>query len=139
MSPAFVLDASITLAWCFPEEATAASSELLERMSHDRAAVPSLWFLEVANALVAAERRQRIKAEDAAEFLRLLDSFDLDVDDHAEFRAFGHIAGLARSHGLSVYDASYLDLARQRRLPLATLDLPLRSAADRIGIALLGL
>lgn len=41
---------------------------------------------------------------------------------------------LAAEHGLSAYDACYLELAVRRHLPLATLDLDLLAAMQRCGV-----
>ena len=43
---------------------------------------------------------------------------------------------LARTHGLSAYDALYLELAVRQQRPLATLDHKLRAAAQAEGITL---
>jgi predicted nucleic acid-binding protein len=57
---AFVLDASIALAWCFADEATPATDALLDRLADEEAIAPALWRIEVANALAMAERRGRL-------------------------------------------------------------------------------
>ncbi len=138
MTAAFVVDASVALSWCFHDEGTDVTRGLLERMSAETAAVPALWFLEMANALVTAERRGRITASLTAEFAALIAQFDLDVDDHSEHRALTHVLELARTHALSAYDGTYLDLAIRRRLPLATLDARLGAAAAKMGVEVLG-
>lgn len=139
MSASFVIDASVAMAWCFLEEATPATSELLDRMEAETAAVPAWWFLEVTNVLALAERKGRITAAQVAGFLALVEDFALEVDDQALARAFTHILPLCRSHGLTSYDAAYLDLAMRRGLPLASLDEQLRAAAEACGIKLLGI
>ncbi len=138
MSAAFVIDCSITMSWCFGEEATAASAEVQDRLVTQTALVPSHWFLEVANVLAVAERRKRITAAKSGEFLSLLDALDIEVDDRAASRAFPHVLPLCRRHGLTSYDAVYLDLALRRRKPLATLDRDLASAARKAGVGVLG-
>ncbi|HKE00140.1 MAG TPA: type II toxin-antitoxin system VapC family toxin [Planctomycetota bacterium] len=138
MSAAFVLDASLALSWCFSDEATAASRRIQDRLESETAVVPGLWFLEVANVLALAERRKKLTAAATAELVTLFGAFDLEVDDEASGRAFGHLLPICRAHGLSAYDAVYLDLALRRRLPLATLDDELRSAGRKLGLDLLG-
>ena len=138
MTPSLVLDGSVAMAWCFQNEATPATAELLDRMASEGAAVPAWWYLEVANVLALAERRQRITAAQVAGFIALLDTFDLVVDDQAPQRVFTALLPLCRSHGLSSYDAAYLDLALRRRLPLATLDQQLTHAATALSIEVLG-
>jgi len=133
-----VLDSSVALAWCFPDERSAATDAVLARLTAEPAVVPSLWFLEMTNVLAIAERKGRIVQTKAEEFVATIDSLILDVDYESSDRAFEHLYPLCRAHGLTSYDAAYLDLALRRRLPLATLDTPLRNAATSIGIPLLG-
>ena len=138
MSASFIIDCSITMAWCFGDEATPKTLQLLERLETDAVLVPSLWFLEVANVLAMAERRKRIAAAESDEFVSLLTKFQIEVDDQAHQRAFSQLLSSCRSHALTSYDAVYLELATRRRLPLATLDDPLRRAAKALGVKLLG-
>ena len=138
MSAAFVLDCSMTMAWCFPDEATSHSSMVLDRLENESALVPPHWFLEVTNVLAVAERRKRHTAEKSGEFLTRLEALEIEFDEDAPRRAFSHLLPLCRSHKLTSYDAAYLELAHCRRLPLATLDHDLRSAARKLGIEVLG-
>lgn len=138
MMDALVLDASAALAWCFPDEATAATRELQVILERVPAIVPWHWYLEVANAFALSERRQRITAARSAELIELLEAVDLRVEEDGPGRVFSHALPLARTHSLTVYDAVYLDLAMRLRLPLATLDEALRSAAQNVGVPLLG-
>lgn len=138
MSGMVVIDCSITIAWCFGDEATAGASKVQERLERDAALVPAHWFLEVTNVLAMAERRKRITAAVSIEFLNSLEALDIQVDEKSTRRAFSHLLPLCRQHGLTSYDAAYLDLALRRRLPLATLDDDLRSAARQLGLDLLG-
>ncbi len=138
MSASFVLDCSITMTWCFPDEATPASSRVQDRLAEETALVPAHWFLEVANVLVMAEKRRRIAPAVSEKFLDLLGTMDIEVDHEAPVRAFEALLPMCRRYGLTSYDAAYLDLAARRRVPLSTLDSNLRSAARRAGIGLLG-
>ena len=138
MSAAFIIDCSMTMAWCFADEATPKTSQVLERLDKESVLVPSLWFFEVTNVLAMAEKRKRITAEQSDQFLSLLTALEIEVDEQASGRAFAHLLALCRSHGLTSYDAVYLDLAMRRRLPLASLDAQLRRAAKAIGVKLLG-
>jgi predicted nucleic acid-binding protein len=138
VNPSFVIDASLAMAWCFPEEATTATHELLDRMEREAAAVPAWWFLEITNVLALAERKGRLSPAQVAGFIGLIGVFELDVDDQAPERAFTEILSLCRAHSLTSYDAIYLDLALRRQLPLASLDDDLRTAAQALGIVLLG-
>lgn len=138
MSAAFIMDCSITMGWCFPEEATRESSKLLERLEGETALVPAHWFLEVTNVLAMAEKRKRITAAKSTEFLTLLETMDIEADDEAAGRAFAQVLPLCRSHGLTSYDAAYLELALRRRLPLGSLDEELRAGAKALGVEVLG-
>jgi predicted nucleic acid-binding protein len=138
MSPSFIIDCSITMAWCFTDEAAPASTEIQDRLIAEAALVPSLWFLEVVNVLSIAERRKRISLADSTAFIELLGRLDIQSDDEVAERAFYRLPQLCRSYGLSSYDAAYLDLAIRHSLPLATLDDELRAAAKSVGITLLG-
>jgi predicted nucleic acid-binding protein len=132
-----VLDASIALGWCFPDEATVTTESLLGQVRDEGALVPEIWRFEVANVVVSAQRAKRIDADRSAEFFRLLDALPIRADTQAASRAFGPIYELARHEGLTAYDAAYLDLARWRGLPLATKDKELSAAAKRNGVRLL--
>ncbi len=130
----FVLDASMALAWCFEDESTPETESLLDRLSTDRAVVPCLWPLEVANALLVAERRKRVSGAKVAASLNVLRGLPISVDTETPARAFEGVLPVAREHGLSVYDAAYLELAIREGLPLATVDHGLKGAARRVGI-----
>ncbi|HZU89814.1 MAG TPA: type II toxin-antitoxin system VapC family toxin [Stellaceae bacterium] len=133
----FVVDASVALAWCFDDEATPASRALLDRFEREQAEVPSLWHLELANALALSERHRRITAARASEFIDLIDRLPIVADPETPTRALGAVLALARRERLSAYDASYLELAMRRGVPLATKDGPLAQAAQRVGVSLL--
>jgi predicted nucleic acid-binding protein len=138
VSASFILDCSLTMAWCFPDEATAATAGVQDRLEHETALVPAHWYLEVANVLTVAEKRKRITPAQAAEFLDHLTTLDIEADAESPARAFTHLPPLCRRYGLSSYDAAYLDLAIRRGLPLATLDDDLRAAARKAGVDVLG-
>lgn len=126
------------MAWCFADEATPAASALLDRLADEPVLVPSLWFLEVANVLAMAEKRKRISAGDSDRFLALLGTLEIEIDDEAHNRSFSDLLPLCRSHGITSYDAAYLDVALRHRLPLASLDDDLRRSAKTLRIKLLG-
>jgi predicted nucleic acid-binding protein len=125
------------MAWCFADEATAETWAILERFQSEKAIVPALWPLEVANVLLMAERRQRIKAAQAGAFIEQLSLLPIDIDDQTAPRALHEIYALAKTATLTAYDASYLELAIRRHCALATTDQALVAAADEAGIAIL--
>lgn len=136
MKPAFVLDASVALSWMFEDEKNAYAERILDSLAEKSAAVSDLWALEVANALMVAERRKRLTAKASEECLLLLSTLDIQSYPTPMGAVFSHLHRVARTHGLSVYDANYLYLAQHLRLPIATLDKQLRAAARHSNIPL---
>jgi predicted nucleic acid-binding protein len=133
----FVIDASVALAWCFDDEATKATRTLLDRFEDERAEVPSLWHLELANALAMGERKGRITPARASEFIALIDGLPIVIDERTPNFALSSVLELSRRQQLSAYDASYLELAMRRGVPLATKDDDLARAANHMGVTLL--
>jgi len=129
-----VIDASITMAWCFEDEANDAADAVLDGLRDDVAVVPAIWPLEVTNVLLVAERRNRLSEAQAGRFLALLEQLPIDVDDRGT--DLMEIVAAGRRHGLSSYDASYLVLAERLGASLATLDQRLADAADGAGVSL---
>ncbi len=130
----FVVDASVTLAWVFIDERTEFTNEILDRLHRTTAVVPVIWPLEIANVLINSERRGRIKRQETDEFLQFFSDLPIAVDDEAVRSTPGPIITIAREHNLSSYDASYLELAVRRGLPLAALDARLLAAASQLGV-----
>ena len=131
-----VLDASITLTWCYPDEQSDFAYRVLDALEHRQAVVPALWAIEIANSLVAGERRQRLTASDIARFFELLHGLSIETDTQTASRALSDTLQLARTHDLSAYDATYLELAMREGLGLATLDGRLERAAKAVGVEL---
>jgi predicted nucleic acid-binding protein len=131
---AAVIDASLALTWCFDDQATPETDRLLDRVRDDGAVAPGLWRLELANVLLQAEKRGRISAEDVEQRLRLIAQLRISIDSETNSRAWRDTIDLARSEGLTSYDAAYLELALRRRAPLMTLDRDLAIAARRRGL-----
>lgn len=133
-----VLDASMALAWCFEDEQTPAVMGLLDRVTETGGVAPLLWPLEALNGLLAAERRRRVAPEKRATLAAFLRDLPITLDGDTAERAWDATARLATHFQLTVYDATYLELAHRRRLPLASLDQDLRTAAKASGIDVLG-
>jgi predicted nucleic acid-binding protein len=138
LNPQFVLDCSIAMTWCFADEATSKTEALLLRLVDEVALVPSLWNLEVVNVLAVAERKKRLSAPASQAFLDQIAKFNLVTDTESAERTLKQLLPLCRAHQLTSYDATYLMLAIERRLPLATLDEDLRRAAKKEKLVLLG-
>jgi predicted nucleic acid-binding protein len=132
------LDASVAVAWCFEDEATAVTEGILDLLAKGTTVVvPAVWPLEVANAILSAERKKRINVAQAAAFLRRIAGFPISVDPIPLGRAFDQVLSVGRQHQLTAYDAAYLELALRETLPLATLDNDLRRSAEIAGVGLL--
>lgn len=133
-----VLDGSVTLAWCFADETTPAIDALMLRVAREGATAPAIWRLEVANGLRSAMRRGRVTKETRDGHLADLRDMNIESDPETDRFAWSTTLRLADRHGLTPYDASYLELALRLNLPLASLDRALRDAAQAEGVPLLG-
>lgn len=129
-----VLDGSAALAWCFEDEETEITKGFRQMVRAKGAIVPRLWRLEMANALLKAERRGRLAPIKTTFILGLLREMPIVIDDETDRRAFLETLQLARIHNLSAYDAAYLELALRKALPLATFDRALARAARSNGV-----
>ena len=125
-SVALVVDASVSAAWFLPDEATPFTEAVLSATASVEVWVPALWWLEIGNLLINAQRRQRISTAKRIELLAAAQALRLRVD--REPVALATIDALADRYRLSAYDAAYLELALRRQLPLATLDAALLAA-----------
>jgi predicted nucleic acid-binding protein len=133
----FVLDASVAVAWCFEDETTKFTEGVLDLISAGgEALVPSIWPLELANALLIAERRKRIALAKVTALLIRIAGLPISVRPTDLKQSFEQILSLARQQELSQYDAAYLELAVREGLPLATLDGELQRAAKAVGVEL---
>ena len=121
--------------WFFADEATPFTESLLDALSAQVLWAPALWVLECTNVLQSAQRRRRINADRRAEIAGELSALPVRLD--AETPDFVSLDRLAAAHGLSAYDAAYLELAMRHGLPIACQDGKLREAALQAGVALL--
>ena len=131
---AFVLDASVAIAWFVGKQATAYTNRLRLMAKREPLHVPTLWRLEVVNAVWALQRRGQISERAADTAVDLLSS--LVLTEHANERSMRETLALARRHSLSSYDVTYLALASDLGLPLACKDGPLRNALPAAGVKL---
>lgn len=131
MSDDFVVDNSVIMAWCFKDETNTYADQILDGLVHATGFVPAIWPLEVCNVLLVAERKKRISEAGSARFITLLAELPIVVEQESPERMTKEIFAIARKHKLSSYDASYLDLAMRKGLPIATLDNNLLAAAKR--------
>lgn len=136
MSP-FVIDASVALTWCFPDENATLAQHVADMFKRgDTAIAPSFWPHEILNALLVGEKRKRISKELMRSFLGDLATLPVVLEQFPAAIVFKRVQRLSRDHGLTAYDAAYLDLALEGGLPLATLDEDLVRACKKVRVSL---
>jgi len=138
MSDPFVADCSVGIGWIHPAQATDLTKRLMADAKDGVAVhVPSIWHLEIANALLVTVRRKLMTEAHRQAGLMLLGQLRLIIDLETSNVAFSAISDLAIKHSLSAYDAAYLELARRKSMALGSRDEPLRAAARKSGVKLL--
>ncbi len=132
---AVVIDASIASAWCFPDEQTDYTKAVFQAVSSSAVdpVAPRLWAYEIRNSVLMGLRRGRISKPDSEQFLASLNDLNVRLGEPA---SYDQVFALAQAHGLTVYDAAYLEIAMQERVPLASLDRQLVRAAGTVGVEL---
>lgn len=135
MNP-IVVDASIALAWCFPDEISDYAETVLVGLEGESMLVPGVWELEVANAILVGLRRKRLEMPGVEQFLSLIEQLAPMRDARPVVEHMRDVLPLAAEHGLTAYDAAYLELALRRHARLATLDGKLLAAARAAGVAI---
>ena len=133
----FILDCSVAMAWLFFDEGNDSTDALRKELVTEHAVVPALWPIEVGNALLAATWRGRISEEDWPRIRYDLKELPIEIDTDSCARVLDRVLPVAKDYKLSVYDATYLELAMRLSLPLATLDRQLAAAARGAGIEVL--
>jgi predicted nucleic acid-binding protein len=137
MTQAFVADASVAIGWVHPAQATSETAAMLDAIEAGALLeVPAVWPLEVSNALTVLVRRRKLAEEDRQTGLGWLRALPVRIDHEMASLAFSKLSELASTYKLSVYDATYLELAERRTLALACKDGPLRKAARQRGVQL---
>jgi len=129
-----VIDASVALAWCFPDEASDYADAVLVALEGRTVIVPAIWPVEITNALLVGERRKRIRQPEVRRFVELLKRLNILEDGQPFADTVSNILPLAREHNLSAYNAAYLDVAVRHGAALATLDAALQKASRAAGI-----
>ncbi len=136
----FVLDCSVAISWCLPDEVDAYAEAILDRLtSIERsivAVVLSIWSLELANVFLVSERRQRISQEDVATAISLINQLPIKVNSAISPEILNSILEIGRKYNLAAYDAAYLELAIRLDIPLATNDRRLIAASQQANIFL---
>jgi predicted nucleic acid-binding protein len=130
----FVLDCSMTMSWCFEDESNDYTDSILESLKNAKAIVPSIWSLEVANVLLLSKKHKRITDIECSSFMDALSVLPIFIDSSTTNRAMHSIFILANQVELTIYDATYLELAIREKIPLLTLDKQLLKAAKKLHI-----
>lgn len=132
----FVLDASITLSWFVDRPVAPYAAHIKQLLlGESQAVVPVIWRLEVANGFVMTERRGLSLPSDTTEMLQALDVVLQSIETAQDSVSIRRIISAAREFRLTTYDAAYLELAREQKLPIATLDRQIKAAAGQAGVA----
>ncbi len=130
----FVLDCSVAMAWCLADERSDYADAVLDGLCTEGAVVPAIWHLEVLNVLLMAERRGRSNTEKTQLVLDTLSRLPISIDRDTPSLESSGLVALARRHGLSSYDAAYLQISQREQIQIATLDRRRRAAANEIGL-----
>jgi len=131
----WVIDSSIALAWALPDETSKEAERFLSRVLVGNILwVPALWWYEMANALLMAQRRKRLTEAERIRLIELYRKLPIQTDMALDSDIMGRFHTLAIEYNLSAYDTAYLELAQRRGLGLATVDRQLRSAAQKAGV-----
>lgn len=136
-----VLDASMALAWLFPRQnpaEAALAEQALDELDTEDFVVPVIWYGELANAILRGERKGMVSLSQTAAFLAELDSAEIETDADSPRQRQSVVLALARAHRLTAYDATYLELALRKGVPLATFDTQLADAARTAGVRVFG-
>lgn len=132
----FVLDCSVTMAWCYEDESSTETDAILEKLKLCTAVVPTIWPLEVANVLLLSKKNGRITDVHSASFIDALAALPIVVDSSTTSRAMSSVLVVAEQTQLTIYDAAYLELAMREKIPLITLDKAMIKAAKKLGVHL---
>jgi len=132
----FVLDNSVVTGWFLADQANAYTESIARLLENDKALVPALWQLELANVLKTACTRGKLSTDAARQILDTLALLPIDIDA-GPAPGQRQLFELAMRHQLSSYDAAYLELALRLGMPLATQDQQLKAAAVAAGVSVL--
>ena len=138
MAGAFVLDASVTVRWALQDRSASNrvyADQVLDSFAVVSSWVPALWYTETVQVLRCAEDDGKIGESALTAFVYRLGQLPIELDTAAPAGIQLAVAAISREFKLSGYDAQYLELARRRNLPIATLDKDLRKAAKKAGVA----
>ena len=99
----FVLDASVTLPWCFDDQANAYTEELLNWCAAGTDAyVAPVWPLEITNILLQAQRNGRVNEERIEQFMEVLLRLSIHIEPLSTEETIRQVRRLAKTHQLAV-------------------------------------
>lgn len=130
----FVVDYSVAARWLLPDEATPYTDAVFELLNAQDAVVPALFLSEFSNVFLKLSRQRKLTTELALSAVQRFTALGLEVDRHTPDPE--RLFTLADHYGLSAYDATYLELALRRGLPLVCWDGGLKLAAVKAGLFL---
>ena len=132
----FVLDCSVSTAWCFSDEKNDYVDGVLESFTHGyRALAPDIWYEEMINVFRSAEKRDRITRASSEHLIRMLSALPIFTVPKSELLLDGKLLYIAGLYDLSAYDACYLRMALEYSLPLATQDTSLKRTCNSAGVS----
>lgn len=137
MAQGFVLDASVTIRWAFQDGSAADrayADQVLDSLLSASAVVPALWYTETIHVLRCAEDDKKLGESALTGFVYRLGQLPINLDAASPAGVQLAVAAISREYKLSGYGAQYLELARRRNFPIATLDKDLRKAAKKAGV-----
>lgn len=134
-----VLDGSMTLGFLLEDERFSGAMEVLDEIESGVITyVPNLWWHETANGLLMSEKRKRSTQAGTVSSLQVIQDLPITVDEEPMPHVAYNAVLLARQYSLTVYDATYLELAIRKGCALATADKRLAKAAVEAGVRLVG-
>jgi len=133
----FVVDNSVVLSWIFKDENSRKSEDILKKLMDQKALVPSLWPYELANALFVAEKSRRIKEADSVAFINNLKNLPICIEENDYDNITKDVLSISREHKITVYDASYAELAIRKSLAVASFDKKLVNICSKIGVVVI--
>jgi predicted nucleic acid-binding protein len=131
----FVIYASVVSNWCLPEESHPYAVAAKARLAEEDAVTSAIFWFELRNVLLVAERRGRITEAQTTALLSSIGALPINEDHDQDERV---LFSLARTYRLSIYDAAYLELAKREGFALASLDKALLVAAKAEKVSLVG-
>lgn len=129
-----VIDNSVFMSWAFTDEKNKKSRDLLKRVEKITVYVPSLWVYELTNVLFVAEKKGRIKKVDTISFLNFIKFLPINIENSSYDIVTKDALAISREHNITIYDASYIELAIRKNLPIASFDKELVNISKKIGI-----